>query len=212
MINGFPWRISWRVKARVSSSSVSVWQTHRRLHSWWAQHVIHLLVMTHILHTKTLSLFSYQPSDILTCPPGHIVTAVLSVLKLASGMLPPAGSGELSRHIMHCGRVQKCALEALIALGSSPGKYVRQQQTVKAAEERPEWDSLCFTCLSVAKEKTADVFTVLIQYLNNPDTDPTVSCVFHVGICNLSDKTWHVRFVQAIILQLTFAGLNNCHL
>lgn len=43
-------------------------------------------------------------------------------------MSPPAGSGELSRHIMHCGRVQKCALEALIALSSSPGKYVRQQQ------------------------------------------------------------------------------------
>lgn len=78
----------------------------------------------HMIHTQTLSLFSHQPSDILPCPPGHIVSAVLSVLKLARGMSTRAGSGELSRNILHCGRVQKCALEALIALSSSPGKNV----------------------------------------------------------------------------------------
>lgn len=99
-----------------------------------------------MLHTKTLSLFSHQPSDVLPCPPGHIVTAVLSVLKLASGMSTPAASGELSRNIMHCGRVQKCALEALIALSSSPGKIVLQQQSVRAAEERPD-GILCALCV-----------------------------------------------------------------
>lgn len=80
---------------------------------------------------------------------------------------------------MHCGRVQKCDLEALIALGSSPGKYACRK-TVTAVEERSECDSLCFMCVSGAKEKTGDVFTVLIQYLNNPDTDPTVSSVFRL--------------------------------
>lgn len=32
-------------------------------------------------------------------------------------------------------------------------------------------------CVSGAKEKISDVFTVLIHYLDNPDSDPTVSCV-----------------------------------
>lgn len=69
-------------------------------------------------------------------------------------------------------------------------------------------------CLSVAKEKTADVFTVLIEYLDNPDTDPTVRCVFHVGIyatC-VTKLDMYDFFFQAIILQLTSAEWNNCHL
>lgn len=33
-------------------------------------------------------------------------------------------------------------------------------------------------CVSGAKEKISEVFTVLIQYLDNPDSDPTVSHVF----------------------------------
>lgn len=84
----------------------------------------------HLAHTEALFLSSHQPSDVLPCPPGDIVTAVLSVLKLTSGLSTPADSRELSRNIMHCGRVQKCALEALIALSNSPGKNVCQQQAV----------------------------------------------------------------------------------
>lgn len=34
-------------------------------------------------------------------------------------------------------------------------------------------------CVSGANGKLTDVFTLLIQYLDNPDSDPTVSlCVF----------------------------------
>lgn len=44
-------------------------------------------------------------------------------------------------------------------------------------------------CVSGAKEKTGDVFMVLTQYLDNPDTDATVSFFFRVGIYNLSNKT-----------------------
>lgn len=32
-------------------------------------------------------------------------------------------------------------------------------------------------CVSGVKEKINDVFTVLIKYLDDPDSDPTVSCV-----------------------------------
>nr|XP_046227796.1 BRCA1-associated ATM activator 1 isoform X2 [Scatophagus argus] len=87
-----------------------------------------------------------MPSDVLPCPPHLIVTAVLSLLKTCSGIPSSAGCGEVCRNVIGCGKVQKCALEALTALSSSPG----------------------------AKEKISDVFDVLIQYLDNPDSDPTV--------------------------------------
>lgn len=32
-------------------------------------------------------------------------------------------------------------------------------------------------CVSGVKEKINDVFAVLIKYLDDPDSDPTVSCV-----------------------------------
>lgn len=85
---------------------------------------------------------------------------------------------------MHCGRVQKCALEALTALSSSPGKSVFRQK-VTSVEEKAEglvsgrniYRVSSSLCVSGAKQKFGDVFTVLIHYLDNPDSDPTVSCV-----------------------------------
>lgn len=99
-----------------------------------AQHFIHSPVKKNIWHSTTVSLLSHQPSDVLPCSPDDIVTAVLSVLKLCSGMSTSAGAGELCRNIMHCGRVQKCALEALTALSSSPGKRVGQQKVTSVEE------------------------------------------------------------------------------
>ncbi|XP_076583605.1 integrator complex assembly factor BRAT1 isoform X1 [Chaetodon auriga] len=87
-----------------------------------------------------------MPPDVLPCPPHLIVTAVLSLLRICSGVSSSAGCREACRNIISSGKVQKCALEALMAL----------------------------SCSSGAKEKIADVFAVLIQYLDNPDSDPTV--------------------------------------
>ncbi|XP_019125310.2 integrator complex assembly factor BRAT1 isoform X2 [Larimichthys crocea] len=87
-----------------------------------------------------------MPSDVLPCPPDLIVTAVLSLLRICSGISSSAGCSEACRNLIGSGKVQKCALEALTTLNNSPG----------------------------VKEKINDVFTVLIQYLDNPDSDPTV--------------------------------------
>ncbi|XP_070712332.1 BRCA1-associated ATM activator 1 isoform X2 [Pempheris klunzingeri] len=88
------------------------------------------------------------PSAVLPCPPPLIVTAVLSLLRICSGVSSssPTGCSEVCRNVIGSGKVQKCALEALTALSSSPG----------------------------AEDRISDVFTVVIQYLDNPDSDPTV--------------------------------------
>ncbi|XP_040001958.1 BRCA1-associated ATM activator 1 [Xiphias gladius] len=89
-----------------------------------------------------------MPPDLLPCPPVLIVTAVLSLLRICSGDSPSSSTGcpEVFRNVIGSGKVQKCALEALTGLSSSPG----------------------------VKDKLIEVFTVLIQYLDNPDSDPTV--------------------------------------
>ncbi|XP_028450615.1 integrator complex assembly factor BRAT1 isoform X2 [Perca flavescens] len=88
------------------------------------------------------------PPGVLPCPPVLIVTAVVSLLRICSGTSSSSstGSSEVCRNVIGSGKVQKCALEALTALNSSPG----------------------------AKEKISEVFTILIQYLDSPDSDPTV--------------------------------------
>ncbi|XP_078147128.1 integrator complex assembly factor BRAT1 isoform X2 [Centroberyx gerrardi] len=104
-----------------------------------------------------------MPPDFLPCPPVLIVTAVLSLLRICSGHAPSPsiGSSKACRNVIGCGKVQKCGLEALTALSTSPG----------------------------AKEKMSEVFTVLIQYLHNPDSDPTVlqkcyqALVKWMGVC-----------------------------
>ncbi|XP_045904138.1 BRCA1-associated ATM activator 1 isoform X3 [Micropterus dolomieu] len=89
-----------------------------------------------------------KPSGVLPCSSALIITAVLSLLRICSGVSSSSSTGcsEVCRNVIGSGKVQKCALEALTALSSSPG----------------------------AKEKISEVFTVLTQYLNSPDSDPTV--------------------------------------
>ncbi|KAM7419582.1 hypothetical protein PAMA_016607 [Pampus argenteus] len=88
------------------------------------------------------------PDVVPTCPPVFVVLAVLSLLRICSGDSSSSSTScrDVYRNIIGSGKVQKCALEALTALSSIPG----------------------------AKDKTNDVFTLLIQYLDNPDSDPTV--------------------------------------
>lgn len=74
-------------------------------------------------HTLTLVfMFFLQPSDILSCPPDSVVSAVLSLLKICSGFSSPAASREVSRNVIGSSKVQKCALETLAALSDSTGK------------------------------------------------------------------------------------------
>nr|XP_040042033.1 BRCA1-associated ATM activator 1 isoform X2 [Gasterosteus aculeatus aculeatus] len=114
------------------------------------------------------------PLGVLPCAPDLIVTAVLSLLRICSGVSSssPPGCGEVCRNVIGSGKVQKCALEALTALDGSPG----------------------------ATEKTSEVFTVLMQYLENPDSDPTVlhksyqAFVKWTGVCtDLSFVTDQLR-------------------
>ncbi|CAK6971780.1 BRCA1-associated ATM activator 1 [Scomber scombrus] len=98
--------------------------------------------------TNTPHITLVPPDVLLTCHPAFVVLAVLSLLRICSGdsSSSPTGCREVYRNVIGSGKVQKCALEALTALSSSPG----------------------------AKDKMNEVFTLLIQYLDNPDSDPTV--------------------------------------
>ncbi|KAK2817279.1 hypothetical protein Q5P01_025470 [Channa striata] len=104
------------------------------------------MICVSLANTPQITL---MPPDVLPCPPDLIVTAVLSLLNVCSGhtSLSHTGCNEVFRNVIGSGKVQKCALEALSALSCCPG----------------------------AEEKLNTVFTVLIHYLNNPDSDPTVS-------------------------------------
>ncbi len=136
MIIRFQCWSSWRVKPRASLWSVSVWQTHRRSHSWWGckhnrkqrrGNGLYVFMWSR-LTSPSLSLSFPQPSGILPCPPSLIVSAVLSLLRTCSGVSSSssssAGCSEVRRNVIGSGKVQKCALEALTALSSSPGETV----------------------------------------------------------------------------------------
>ncbi|AWP05272.1 putative BRCA1-associated ATM activator 1 [Scophthalmus maximus] len=87
-----------------------------------------------------------MPPDLLPCPLVVIVSAVLSLLRICCGDSSSGGCAEVFRNVIGSGKVQKCALEVLACLSSSPG----------------------------VKDELTEVVTVLIQYLNDPDSDPTV--------------------------------------
>nr|XP_020469966.1 BRCA1-associated ATM activator 1 isoform X2 [Monopterus albus] len=120
----------------------------------------HHLSMVEQLKSKTLCIpvvcvsltsspqITLMPADFLPCPPVTIVTAVLSLLRVCSGHVSSSCTGctEVFRNVIGSGKVQRCALDALTAFSCSPG----------------------------AKEKISEVLTILTQYLDSPDSDPTV--------------------------------------
>ncbi|XP_065812203.1 BRCA1-associated ATM activator 1 isoform X3 [Labrus bergylta] len=103
------------------------------------------LICTCLTNTSNITLV---PSGLLPCPPALIITAVLSLMRICRGVSTSSssGCGDICRNVIGSGKVQKCALDALTFLSSSPG----------------------------AKEKISEVFTVLVKYLENPDSEPTV--------------------------------------
>uniref|UniRef100_A0A8C6TPZ2 BRCA1-associated ATM activator 1 n=1 Tax=Neogobius melanostomus TaxID=47308 RepID=A0A8C6TPZ2_9GOBI len=87
------------------------------------------------------------PPDFLPCPLGLIVSTVVSLLHMSLGDSSASpGCAKANRFIYGNGKIQKCALEALTALGN---------------------------CSDVC-DKMNEVCAVLLRYLNNPDSDPIV--------------------------------------
>uniref|UniRef100_A0A1A8FUG0 BRCA1-associated ATM activator 1 n=1 Tax=Nothobranchius korthausae TaxID=1143690 RepID=A0A1A8FUG0_9TELE len=85
--------------------------------------------------------------DCLPCPPVLIVSAVLSLLRLCNGDgSSSSGCAEAGRNLIDSGKVQKCALDVLSVLSNSSG----------------------------GKVLLVEVFTLLMQYLNSPASEPTV--------------------------------------
>lgn len=102
----------------------------------------------HFRSFQSLSRFSLQPSDALSCRPDSVVAAVLSTLKICAGSSSPAARSEVSRNIIGSSRVQRCALEALAAFVNSPGKClcVRFHFTSSETADLPRmnWICICF--------------------------------------------------------------------
>lgn len=117
----------------------------------------------------------------MSCPPDSIVSAVLSVLKICRGFSSPADCREVSRNVIGSSKVQKCALEALTALSNSPGKYLCMCLFNSSGFIIIFVIQCCrfasVLCDLGVKQMVSDVFSVLIDYLDNPDSDPTVSKV-----------------------------------
>uniref|UniRef100_A0A3P9M847 BRCA1-associated ATM activator 1 n=1 Tax=Oryzias latipes TaxID=8090 RepID=A0A3P9M847_ORYLA len=119
---------------------------------------------------KHIPKITHMAPDCRPCPPAVVVAAVLALLRLCRGLSPPSLNGCVAvfRNVTGSGKVQKCALEALSALSSS----------------------------SEVSVMLVEVFTLLIEYLNHPDSDPTMlqksyqALVQWIGVCsNLSSIT-----------------------
>ncbi|XP_015232846.1 PREDICTED: BRCA1-associated ATM activator 1 isoform X2 [Cyprinodon variegatus] len=101
--------------------------------------------------------------DCLPCPQRLIVAAVLTFLRLCRGDSSSSSTAcvEVSRFVTGSSKVQKCAMEALSELSKSPE----------------------------AEALLADVFKLLTEYLNSPDSDPTVlqksykALINWIGVC-----------------------------
>ncbi|KAM4584443.1 integrator complex assembly factor BRAT1 [Odontesthes bonariensis] len=129
------------------------------------------MVCVSVTSTPQISLMA---PDCRPCPPALIVTAVLSLLRLSGGDTASSSPAcvDVFRNVAGCGKVQKCALEALSALSSCPEVEVTLVQ----------------------------VFTHLTRCLENPDSDPSVlqksyqALVKWISVCtDLSSITEQLR-------------------
>ncbi|KAK6301229.1 hypothetical protein J4Q44_G00293270 [Coregonus suidteri] len=81
-----------------------------------------------------------------------VILAVVSLLRICNGHSPsteskaPIGCSKASTNLIGCSKVQRCGLDSLASLNTCSG----------------------------AVELVVEVFHVLLQYLQNPDSDPTV--------------------------------------
>ncbi|XP_038838083.1 BRCA1-associated ATM activator 1-like [Salvelinus namaycush] len=79
-----------------------------------------------------------------------VILAVVSLLRICNGHSPESkaaiGCSKASTNLIGCSKVQRCGLDCLASLSTCPG----------------------------AVERAVEVFRVLVQNLQNPDSDPTV--------------------------------------
>ncbi|KAM9491656.1 integrator complex assembly factor BRAT1 isoform 1-T2 [Salvelinus alpinus] len=79
-----------------------------------------------------------------------VILAVVSLLRICNGHSPESkaaiGCSKASTNLIGCSKVQRCGLDSLASLSTCPG----------------------------AVERVVEVFRVLVQNLQNPDSDPTV--------------------------------------
>ncbi|XP_055769513.1 BRCA1-associated ATM activator 1-like [Salvelinus fontinalis] len=79
-----------------------------------------------------------------------VILAVVSLLRICNGHSPESkaaiGCSKASTNLIGCSKVQRCGLDSLASLSTCPG----------------------------AVERAVEVFRVLVQNLQNPDSDPTV--------------------------------------
>ncbi|XP_077428214.1 integrator complex assembly factor BRAT1 isoform X2 [Vanacampus margaritifer] len=102
---------------------------------------------------RSASQVALMPPEVLPCNPAVIVLSVVTLLRICSGDISTSSSSLLNgrkneafRCIVSSGKVQKSALEALTSLSGSPG----------------------------ANSTMKEVSEVLVHYISNPDSDPTV--------------------------------------
>ncbi|KAM6971864.1 integrator complex assembly factor BRAT1 [Aplochiton taeniatus] len=104
-----------------------------------------------LIHAAAAVLRRNHRDSIHTPKAVGILLLPLDVITSLTPLSPRAtassiGSTKVCSHLAGCGKVQRCGLEALVALSTCPG----------------------------AEEKMGEVFTVLIQTLQSPESDPTV--------------------------------------
>ncbi|XP_031417741.1 BRCA1-associated ATM activator 1 isoform X2 [Clupea harengus] len=98
------------------------------------------------LSLSSVAELSLSNSLFVDAPVQPVTEAVLQLLKVSLGQSPsPAPYNKSFVHLIGCSRVQRCGLDALISLSSCEGQGLRQE-----------------------------VLNVLLQYLQSPDSDPTV--------------------------------------
>ncbi|KAL2086632.1 hypothetical protein ACEWY4_017691 [Coilia grayii] len=99
------------------------------------------------LSLSSVAELSLSNSLFVDAPAQSVTGAVLQLLKVCLGQSPsPMAYNKSFLHLIGCSRVQRCGLDALISLSSCEGSQ------------------------GLRKE----VLDVLLQYLENPDSDPTV--------------------------------------
>ncbi|CAL9700103.1 unnamed protein product [Knipowitschia caucasica] len=102
------------------------------------------IILTCVTQLHQITLL---PDHFLPCKPLLIVSSVVSLLHMSiGGAVASSTCGEVNRCIIGNGKIQKSALEALAAVCVCSG----------------------------ASDKVHEVFTILLMFLNHPDSDPTV--------------------------------------
>ncbi|XP_019718037.1 integrator complex assembly factor BRAT1 isoform X2 [Hippocampus comes] len=130
-----------------------------------------------------------MPPGILPCLPAMIVLSVVTLLRICSGDASTSSSSssldgcknEVYRCIVNCGKVQKSALEALASLSSSPG----------------------------ADSTMNEVSEILVHYMSNPDSDPTVLQKSYKAFVQWTSVWTDLSFISQQLREDLFMGVEK---